>query len=606
MKKSISVKILGLVAILIATGLISNVLWSDSITNMNEKAQIISGDCLTAVSILAETSRSVERVQKFANSSMNKEDEQTVEASNSMVKSDEMNQEAESLDAMFTQLTDIVNKFDNEEMTAALADYVEAYEAYTTTISQLFETTTSEVATSEVSSGEATSNETTTSETASTEAGQANQTIDSNMNTATENLDVAYTNLNTLIYNQVDLATEQLDNQYSIASTANIVLLIILILVGIIIIAVTLITVVKPIKDANKQLQNIIDEIEGGKGDLTKRISVKSKDEVGNLVMGINTFINSLQHILQKIQNESFHLEESVDLVIEKVQASDENVSEVSRTMENLAASMEEVSATSEELSSGVNNVVDSISQISLKVNDGYKLSGEIQKRSEEYRLNAEKGKNNTNKVMSEIKCVLEKSIENSKSVIKIKELTDEILNISSQTNLLALNASIEAARAGEAGRGFAVVAGEIRGLAENTRATANNIQDISQLVTHGVENLASDAKKMLEFVNTDILSDYDKFVETAVQYRDDSVHINRIIEEFSNNTTILEATMSEMNIGINEIATTIDDSTRGITNVAEGTSDLVKAIQQIQTQAEENRSIKEALKDEVNHFAKI
>ncbi|OYO67611.1 hypothetical protein CG709_17695, partial [Lachnotalea glycerini] len=289
-----------------------------------------------------------------------------------------------------------------------------------------------------------------------------------------------------------------------------------------------------------------------------------------------------------------------------QLETSEHNVNEVSRTMENLAAGMQEVAATSEELSTGVSNVVDSITNIATQVKDGYHLSGEIQKRSEDYRLKAQNGKNNTNEVMSEIKSVLEKSIDNSKSVIKIQELTDEILNISSQTNLLALNASIEAARAGEAGKGFAVVAGEIRGLADNTRETANNIQEISQMVTNGVENLANDAKKMLEFIDTEVLNDYDKFVETAVHYQEDAININNLLEQFSGSTKTLEDTMNEMNIGINEIATTIDDSTVGITNVAGGTNDLAKAIHQIYQQAEDNRSIKEALKAEVNQFANI
>lgn len=578
MAKSISVKILGLVAILIATGLTSNILWSNSLASMNEKAQTVSNECLTAVSLLAETSRSVERVQKFANNSMGSVG---TESDVATTNGNEMSQEAESLDNMFQQLTEIVNQFGNQEMTNALTQYESAYETYTTTVGQ------SVVA----NSGD---------------MSQMSEDFRVSMDETTANLDTAYTNLNTLIYNQVDIANKQLTNQYNSSSNANMLLFIILIVIGMVIIAVTLITIVKPIKDANRQLDNLIDEIDQGKGDLTKRIEIRSKDEVGNLVLGINTFIDRLQLILQKIQKESFELEESVDLVIEKVKDSDGNVNEVSKTMETLAAGMQEVSATSEELSTGVSNIVDSISQISNKINDGYQLSNEIQVRSENYKLSAQNGKNNTYDVMSDIKSVLEKSIENSKSVIKIQQLTDEILDISSQTNLLALNASIEAARAGEAGKGFAVVAGEIRGLAENTRATANNIQDISQMVTNGVENLANDAKRMLEFVNTEVLSDYDKFVDTAVHYRDDAININKIIEEFSNNTAILEATMNEMNIGINEIATTIDDSTMGITSVAAGTSDLVKAIQEISNQAEENRNIKEALKSEVNQFATI
>lgn len=549
---------------------------------MNEKAQTISTDCLNAVSILAETARSVERVQKFANNSMNDMDEQTLTQSNDTSYREDMNQEVESLENMFTNLEEIVAKFKNEEISTALTQYEEAYQSYTMSVTQAF------------GEGEKIGSQ------------EQQPTMNDSMMEASNNLDTTYNNLNSLISQQVDTANEHLNVQYERSTNINLVLFVILILLGIIIVLVTLFTIIKPIKDANKQLNQIIEEIDHGTGDLTKRITIRSKDEVGNLVEGINTFIDRLQIILQKIQKESYHLEESVDLVIDKVKTSETNVNEVSKTMENLAAGMQEVSATSAQLSNGAGNVANSIMQMATKVKEGYQLSNEIQKRSEVYRESADNGKTNTNRVMSDIKSVLEKSIDNSKSVSKIQELTDEILNISSQTNLLALNASIEAARAGEAGKGFAVVAGEIRGLAENTRETANNIQDISQMVTHGVENLANDAKKMLEFIDTQVLEDYDKFVDTALNYRDDAKNINEILEQFSSNTKTLEEIVSEMNLGINEIATTIDDSAMGITNVAQGTTSLVEDISQINKQAEENRVIKEALLSEVNQFSNI
>ena len=92
----------------------------------------------------------------------------------------------------------------------------------------------------------------------------------------------------------------------------------------------------------------------------------------------------------------------------------------------------------------------------------------------------------------------MKKSIENSKSVDEINELTSEILAISAQTNLLALNASIEAARAGEAGRGFSVVADEIRNLADQTKLSVSNIQAVSNVVTNSVNELVSTSNDII------------------------------------------------------------------------------------------------------------
>ena len=607
MKKSITIKILGLVAILLLAGLLSNVLGSSSINNMNTKAQVIATDCMDAVSILADTARSVERVQKFVNSS-----------------STDSAEEEQALENKFTQLKEIVEKFNMPEMSTALQSYETAYNAYyenvkamaaagpgamvpTSTTDTSNATGTTDAANTNTTTTDAANTNTTTSDAANTNT-TTTQTVGTtdNMQNMTDELDASYEALYSLIYGQVDSASQQLTQQYQVSTTLNNILFFVLIIMGIVIIVVTVITVVRPIKSANQQLNMIIDEIDNGKGDLTKRISVKSKDEVGRLVVGMNTFLERLQGIMQKIQTKSENLESSVDTVISQVIASEENVNEVSSTMEELAAGMEEISATVEQLSTGVSNVFDSIVYITKQVNDGQNLSGEIQNRSEKYRTNAENGKNETNKMISGMKEVLNESIEKSKSVIKIQELTKEILDISSQTNLLALNASIEAARAGEAGRGFAVVADEIRSLAENSRNSANNIQNISHLVTESVQKLAEDAKKMLNFVDISVLNDYDMFVDTAEHYRNDSVSIYKILEEFSKNASTLEITMGEMNTGIGEIVNTIDESTKGITNAAGVSSELVFAMKLINDQARNNQEISVALKDEVDIFDKI
>ena len=589
MKKSISIKILGLVAILLLAGLLSNVLGSSSINSMNTKAQVIANDCMDAVSILADTARSVERVQKFVNSS-----------------STDSAEEEQALEDKFAQLKVIVAKFDIPEMSTALETYEAAYNTYYENVKAMAAAGPGVVAPTGTTDTANTTGTTDTTNAAATTNTTGTAGVADNMQNMTDEMDASYQTLYSLIYAQVDSASQQLTAQYQVSTTINNILCFVLILMGIVIIIVTVITIVRPIKSANQQLNRIIDEIDNGKGDLTKRITIKSKDEVGRLVIGMNNFLDRLQGIMVKIQLKSENLETSVETVISQVISSEENVNEVSSTMEELAAGMEDISATAEELSAGVSNVFDSIVYITKQVNDGQTLSGEIQNRSEKYRTNAENGKNETNKMIAEMKEVLNESIEKSKSVVKIQGLTEEILNISSQTNLLALNASIEAARAGEAGKGFAVVADEIRNLAENSKNTANNIQNISHLVTDSVQKLADDAKKMLNFVDISVLNDYDKFVDTAEHYRDDSVSIYKILEEFSKNASILEVTMGEMNTGISEIVNTIDESTKGITNAATVTSELVFSMKLINDQAMKNQEISEALKDEVDIFDNI
>ena len=120
--------------------------------------------------------------------------------------------------------------------------------------------------------------------------------------------------------------------------------------------------------------------------------------------------------------------------------------------------------------------------------------------------------KETTSRMITDIIETLKAAIEESKSVDRVNELTEEILSVSSQTNLLALNASIEAARAGEAEKRFAVVADEIRKLADSTRETANNIQSINALVTQAVNKLANNSQRDRRIHRRTIMPDYDRF----------------------------------------------------------------------------------------------
>lgn len=199
-----------------------------------------------------------------------------------------------------------------------------------------------------------------------------------------------------------------------------------------------------------------------------------------------------------------------------------------------------------------------------------------------------------------------QEAVEASKSVNEIEKLTENILNIATQTNLLALNASIEAARAGEAGRGFAVVADEIRQLADSSRETANNIQEISGKVIEAVNNLSANATEMIRFVDEKVALDYDNFVKIIGNYDADSDQASNTFNEFAVKSKDSLGTMNDMNEGINNISITIEESAKGVTNVAQEISQLVTAISAITVQADENKNLSEDLSDEVAKFEKV
>ena len=365
-------------------------------------------------------------------------------------------------------------------------------------------------------------------------------------------------------------------------------------------------SIVKPAQKANQQLQDITKKIEAGQGDLTRRIQVKSKDEIGQLAVGINGFIENLQRLIQQMKAQSGELMESVNTITEQVGDSNQSAVNVSAATEELAASMQEVAATLDQIMQGSENVLAQVHSMNQNAVNGTVNVVGIKTRAQEMQQQTVESKNAAVAIFEEVGGSLSEAVGESRSVQRINELTGNILEIAGQTNLLALNASIEAARAGEAGRGFAVVAEEIRKLADSSKDIANDIQGISEMVTAAVERLASEATRMLEFVNGDVVKDYDSFVGIVNQYESDAEEMRAIFQEVSEEAAEILKTMDVMNTGINDITITVEESAKGVSGVAEDAGMLVSAIAQIQEESSNNEAIAKDLEGEVGRFEKV
>ncbi len=362
----------------------------------------------------------------------------------------------------------------------------------------------------------------------------------------------------------------------------------------------------KPLRNATTSLNNMIEDIKNGEGDLTVRLHAKSKDEVGDLVNGINSLLESLQHIMLQVRTYSGELKESVDSVFYQVGSANSNVNDTSASMEQLSASMEEATATTVSLSEQANGINQEMQDMNHEAQQGSDHAKGIKDTADRMKADAIGSKNRALKLMEEIKVNLAKAIQNSTKVEMINDLTNEILSISEQTNLLSLNASIEAARAGEAGKGFAVVANEIRSLADSSHNTANKIQEISVMVTNSVKDLSSSANSMIDFVNTDVMADYDRLVDTVDQYNKDANSFDEILSDFYQNTERLSQTMTDMAESIRQIAITIEESNNAIENVAGNSVELVESMGQINATMEKNSDISNTLQVQVQTFKNL
>lgn len=284
----------------------------------------------------------------------------------------------------------------------------------------------------------------------------------------------------------------------------------------------------------------------------------------------------------KELEEYKAYVAELAEGIKKSVSCVDGNALHVSSVMQQLSASMQEISSNIVTVNQSATDANNEVTDLAKELDDLNNYATEMEKSASALVESAKWNKNDTIEKVTPISEALAKAMEESKSVEKIGELTNDILGIASQTNMLALNASIEAARAGEAGRGFAVVADEIRELAERSKNTANNIQHINELVTEAVGDLVKASDSLLLYVNDQILPDYDEFEESGEYYDRDAKHVHEVVNRLHQTATGIDHHLQDINNSLDDIEASTEESTRGITDVTGNTEELVRNIESV------------------------
>ncbi len=416
--------------------------------------------------------------------------------------------------------------------------------------------------------------------------GMLNNTIGNSMNDLLEFSDTELTEGKSYLQGKVE-------GSY----TLIVAVVAILIVTAILVLIVAHRIIVMPIQKIAQVINGMIEDIHNNRGNLTERVPVQTKDEIAMLAAGVNEFLDILQDVIGGVISCSDEINRQQLHVNEVVEVTNQNAGDTSATMEELAASMEEVSATVGYVSDNTREAEASVGDMVDQAVNGTKFAEEIRSRAEELRKLAQESRATADGMIKEFDVSLNASIEDSKQIEKIGNLTADILSIASKTNLLALNASIEAARAGEAGRGFAVVADEIRQLADNSKQTAGNIQQISAGVVAAVMTLAENAGNLVKFINERVLPDYEILERTGEQYLNDSITIDRMMGEMRDSMENIGGMMRSVAESNENITNNVRESAQGVGGVVNNTAAL----------AENMKGIVEALNqvsDVVSHLS--
>lgn len=362
----------------------------------------------------------------------------------------------------------------------------------------------------------------------------------------------------------------------------------------------------RPVKKATRQVDELVESIKDNKGDLTKRINVKSRDEIGRLSMAINDLVSQMQLIIGALVESCDRLKEKQGDITENVRKANDGTRKNSDSLKQLSQGMEQVSDSVSGVKEDTLAVETAVENMLATALDGSSYAAGIKDKARQMEEKATNSKQEATAVIGNIDNAVKESIENSGQIHKITELTGEILGIAGTTNLLALNASIEAARTGEAGKGFAVVADEIRKLAEHSRESANHIQEISIKVVKSVEELAENATRLLAFINSKVMADYDTLETTGKDYFEAAENVDEMMRNFKQEIGELRESVKNVNQANNIIAATVSESAKEVDGVAFNNYSMEEEMQFISEAVSDMESVVKQLYDNVECFIKI
>ena len=327
------------------------------------------------------------------------------------------------------------------------------------------------------------------------------------------------------------------------------------------------------------------------------------KDELGSISRATGTLIRSLRDIVQTLRECCGTLHGKADDLQNSAVELVDDMTDQTATTEQLSASLESTNDAIAHVYEEIGNINAIVESIMKEIRDSDDMSRKVKVNAMEMQSSAreayEKGKEELKTTRTSVK----NAISSLNGLSKINQLAMEILSIANKTNLLSLNASIEAARAGEAGKGFAVVAGEIGALADTSKLTATNIQQICAEANDSIDSVNNCLNDMMGYMEQSVVRQFENFASQSTDNRSAAEVIKKQLDEINIAIGQLEQSVSQIGEHIEDVHEITQQDREAIGGIVHKNEKLAVVADTIRNQAQENQNIARQLAEIVDQF---
>lgn len=397
----------------------------------------------------------------------------------------------------------------------------------------------------------------------------------------------------------VDISMQWVNNQVRLVGVFILVICLAIFLVSLLL----LLCISRMLRRKFEVLDQKLEDLTDGSGDLCRKIELKSGDEFERIADRINVFTEQIRGLVQNVADTSEGVVRSGENFQMTLEDNAKTIMDIDNGISAISSNMQECSASSDLASSNLADTSERMSDFAKQVEEVERQTSEANRNAD---ASAAMAKEHRDKAIHEIELIQKEVLaatEEAKVIERVRDIAEEISNIAAQTKMLSLNAQIEAARAGEQGRGFAVVAMEVENLSSTISTSVEEINEISHQALESVERLSVQSSSMSGFMTEEVVPDYDAFVNVGREYGEAMKKIQQSMRGLKAGSSEISEIIEGINDSIQEISTTVGYSAQEVGHLSESSSVISDSMQSLKAGSRENVEQSAELNEQIGKY---